>query len=347
MFKDWKSLQIGNYQLKKLVRASDGLILFQKDSKPRPEPLTKPFCFTALADNSTFELTRSSTSAINLVFETSPTGNYGSWTRFTYGDVRTLSKVGDKLYIRTQKNQNQLNNSIADNFFKMSGKIMASGNINSLLNYNFDTVNVLYTNYTFYRLFNNCKSLIEFYELPDQEVHGISTYSFSYMFSGCSGLVKAPTLKYKTLENYCYQRMFSGCKSLTTLPDIQAETLAAQCFQFAFSGCTGLQEIPKGTLKYETLADYCYQGMFTNCTGLNKAEIDAKTLSKNSLQQMFMGCSNLSDITVHFTDWNSDIKATASWLLRVASNGTFRCPNALPDIRGNSNIPNNWEKVDI
>lgn len=347
MFKDWKSLQIGNYQLKKLVRASDGLILFQKDSKPRPEPLTKPFCFTALEENSTFELARSSTDAINLVFETSPTGNYGSWTSFTYGDVRTLSKVGDKLYIRTQVNKNQLNNINAYSFFKMSGKIMASGNINSLLNQHFDSTNVQYTTHTFYRLFNNCISLIELDQLPDQDVLGISSYSFAYMFYGCSGLVKAPVLKYKTLKNSCYQRMFSGCKSLTTLPDIQAETLDIQCFQQAFSGCTGLQEIPKGTLKCETLADNCYQGMFTNCTGLRKAEIGAKTLSKSSLQLMFMGCSNLSDITVHFTDWNSDITATASWLLRVASNGTFRCPSALPDIRGNSNIPKNWTKVDI
>ena len=127
----------------------------------------KPFCFTALEDNSTFELTRSDTNATNLVFETSPTGNYGRWTRFTYGDIRTLSKVGDKLYIRTQVNRNQLNNNIAYNFFKMSGKIMASGNINSLLNYHFDSQNVLYSSYTFYRLFNNCKSLIEFDELPD------------------------------------------------------------------------------------------------------------------------------------------------------------------------------------
>lgn len=34
MFKDWKELNIGGYQLKKLVRASDGLILFNKESKP-------------------------------------------------------------------------------------------------------------------------------------------------------------------------------------------------------------------------------------------------------------------------------------------------------------------------
>lgn len=59
---------------------------------------------------------------------------------------------------------------------------------------------------------------------------------------------------------------------------------------------------------------------------------------------MFKGCTSLNNISVKFTEWNSD--ATTNWVDGVASTGTFVCPNMLPDERGVSRIPEGWTKED-
>ena len=74
------------------------------------------------------------------------------------------------------------------------------------------------------------------------------------------------------------------------------------------------------SLPATTLASYCYEGMFQDCT-------------------------SLSSVEVAFTTW--EVGVTNSWVSNVAASGIFTCPAELPDIRGTSNIPNNWTKVDI
>jgi hypothetical protein len=75
-------------------------------------------------------------SAPTVYLETSPTGEDGSWSNFTVGSTTiTLANVGDSVYFRTKSSGNtRMGSSSSDyNYFVMTGKIAASGNIMSLL----------------------------------------------------------------------------------------------------------------------------------------------------------------------------------------------------------------------
>lgn len=111
--------------------------------------------------------------------------------------------------------------------------------------------------------------------------------------------------------------MFYDCRSLTTAPVLPATTLAQYCYNNMFNSCPSLTAAP--SLPATTLTDYCYANMFYGCTSLSSAE-------------------------VAFTAWTSG--TTDNWLYNVAGSGTFTCPAALPDVRGASNIPDGWTKVD-
>ena len=93
-------------------------------------------------------------------------------------DVNDDNPNNDRIYVRNTKNV--LSNGDDRAFlFQMSGKIAASGNVNSMINYA---------------------------ELTD--------YCFMQLFSNCTSLTKAPELPATTLANGCYRSMFYNCSSL-------------------------------------------------------------------------------------------------------------------------------------
>ena len=101
--------------------------------------------------------------------------------------------------------------------FTISKKCNVKGNIMSLLyGDNFEgQIDLSSKNYTFYRLFYNCKTIVDVSEL---------------------------ILPATTLASYCYQNMFYGCKSLTTAPELPATTLANSCYYSMFSGTNVLPD---------------------------------------------------------------------------------------------------------
>ena len=86
--------------------------------------------------------------------------------------------------------------------FIMTGKISASGNINTLLNPDPNA---------------------------DISLEG-KNYCYCNMFSGCSSLTQAPELPATTLANRCYLSMFSNCTSLTqaSFPNLEKETVTTE-----------------------------------------------------------------------------------------------------------------------
>lgn len=92
MFYDWKELKIGDWQFKKLVRAFDGLVLFEK----RSEDFTG-LCFTAKEDNSTIQLKKVG-SAPTISLMKSDDGII--WSSYTQEDIITLARAGDKVYFK-------------------------------------------------------------------------------------------------------------------------------------------------------------------------------------------------------------------------------------------------------
>jgi hypothetical protein len=83
----------------------------------------------------------------------------------------------------------------------MTGKIAASGNLNTLL-----------------------KADGSVLDLTGRD------YCYSNMFYGCTSLTQAPELPATTLARYCYYFMFRDCTSLTEAPELPAITLTSYCY---------------------------------------------------------------------------------------------------------------------
>lgn len=139
----------------------------------------QPLCFTAEQAGSTISVVKSRATAPAITLQTSLDGI--EWTPYTIGNVITLQNVGDKVYFAAGAGGNTTlaTNGISNyNYFVMTGKIAASGDVTCLLDSR-GGIRRLSTNYSFARLFYNCASLTQ-----------------------------APLLPSKGLANYCYRAMF-------------------------------------------------------------------------------------------------------------------------------------------
>ena len=182
------------------------------------EMLKTPLTFTAEEAGSTIKMSKSS-SAPTVYLETSYTGEEGSWSDFIVctfnedtsganddGTTIILANVGDKVYFRAkQDNQQFAINDVRCNRFHMTGKIAASGNINTLLKADGSILDLTINNVD-------------------------RSYCYAHMFSGCTSLTQAPALPATTLVNSCYNSMFSNCTSLAQAPYLPATTLANWCY---------------------------------------------------------------------------------------------------------------------
>lgn len=177
--------------------------------------------------------------------------------------------------------------------------------------------------------------------------HVTKQSTFRDLFKGCAEIVDASQLELPsmTLPNLCYYGMFQNCQFLSAAPELPATTIAASCYRSMFEGCTSLVSAPS-VLPATTTQQYCYSRMFYGCTALTDSPaISATTLTTNCFQNMFSTDTNLSSVSVAFTDWNSSVTPTSYWLYNVAASGKFTCPSGLSDVRGASNIPTNWAVI--
>ena len=203
-------------------------------------------CFTAEQANSTIQLSAVGT-APTVYLETSRTCSLvlKDWSDFVVGEtIITLANVGDKVYFRAKQDNNAFaTNSSNCNKFVMTGKIAASGNLNTLLKADGSVVDLSGRN-----------------------------YCYSSMFNGCTSLTQAPALPATTLATGCYFSMFNGCTSLTQAPALPVTTLATRCYSSMFRDCTSLTQAP--ALPVTTLASSCYSNMFNGCANLNNINVN-------------------------------------------------------------------------
>ena len=132
-------------------------------------------CFTSQEANCTVHLDKNgSPNAISL--ETSTNGS--TWTDYSWsgniGTTLTLANVGDKVYFKA-KTENQTIGSSSSNYYKfvMTGKIAASGNIQTLLK-------------------------------ADGSRTDAPAYCYRSIFKNCTSLTTAPALSATTLASNCY-----------------------------------------------------------------------------------------------------------------------------------------------
>lgn len=170
-------------------------------------------CFTAREDNSTIRLDKVGTPP-NISLQYSYDGN--NWEDYTWsgdtdvqGDPITLATVGNKVYFKAKTTNGAFSSSNSNyHRFMMSGKIAASGDIQSLVD------NAIQSNTAatrqYFSLFNGCSALTSAPKLPAIQ---IGQNSYRFMFKDCTSIEKVK-MDAVTFDNYACFHMFNGCTNL-------------------------------------------------------------------------------------------------------------------------------------
>ena len=241
-------LRLGASQVKALYLGSEQV--WGGEEPVPPTPTNDWLCFTAEEANSTLHLDKNgSLNAISL--ETSTDGS--TWTDYSWtnktGDTLTLANVGDKVYMRAKGENTTIGKSYNDYYkFSMTGKIAASGNIQTLLK-------------------------------ADGSRTDAPGGCYANMFANCTSLTAAPELPATTIADNCYYHMFDGCTSLTQAPIISAMTLGYWSCIGMFSDCSSLHN---AVLPATTLVIGSYNYMFYNCSSLSSIEVGLSAWPSNN-----------------------------------------------------------------
>lgn len=254
--KNAKNITLDGQSVKQ-IKDSNGNVLW---TKTQPEPYSG-LKLTATQDGSTVGYTITGTLP-DIHIQTSINGS--TWTDWD-GTAITLNN-GQYRYIRNTTNT--LSDAFNNFSFVMSGKISATGDISSLINYK----SLSLPDYCFYKLFYNCASLIHAPELPST---ALSSSCYKLMFAHCTSLITTPKLPAEYLFDSSYQQMFLGCSSLTKISKIGGDyfspATSSNCYQSMFEDCTSLKVNQNGTgTKIITAGQpgtNIYTDMFTNTAG--------------------------------------------------------------------------------
>lgn len=181
----------------------------------------------------------------------------------------------------------------------------------------------------------NINNLLD-YENPPEEV---GAFCFNYMFFSNTNLQNAPDLPATKAGKQAYGMMFYRCYNMKTSPVIKAKEIGEGCFGGMFAICESIKEIPE--FNFKTLTKSCFANTFSGCISIEKVKLNIEMLAQDSCVHMFMNCSSLKSVEVNFTAW-PDTLYTSSWLQGTSVTGEFIKPTSLPEVRGDSNIPNGW-----
>lgn len=148
-----------------------------------------------------------------------------SWIENNAGAAINLTN-GQSVYMYGENPNGVSNIAAGDTYsFQMTGKIEASGNIQTLLSKAGDRMDV-------------------------------PVGAFYALFLVCSSLTTAPELPATTLEGACYIEMFAGCTSLVIAPSLPATTLAQSCYHNMFNSCSKLQSVTTYVTEWNTSNTY-------------------------------------------------------------------------------------------
>lgn len=341
-FNNWKSLNIGGNQLKKLVRASDGLVLFEKQKEEYPNWI----CF----ENLTPEIT-STQIQIKYVGNVTPSLVYSydrkSWTEIDNTSQNHSIKFDtshQRIWIKAGPGGNAYLSNGTSNYTLITPlgfgnvdlvKVAVSGNIFSLLDgENFESITSVPI-YCFNNLFNG------------------SSYSNTVLTDASGIILTNGSLK---CSNYTFRQMFNGQKRLEkgpqTPPSIEANTnQIVGVFDSMFYNCIKMEScfdninIDASKVSLASYARYTCRQMFRS-TNIKKMKITYTGTIFGSAEffTMFYNCSKLNQLEVNFTTW-PNAQYMTNWVNGVSSTGTFICPEALPIEYATNRIPPGWTVV--
>ena len=235
--------------------------------------------------------------------------------------------------------------------FKGCTKLIDATNFN-MKKFLFDS-NIFIPGECFHQTFYDCSSLkyVSDFYIPNT-VSTINYSAFSETFSGCSGLIKGPSLNNLSGLNTIYSkntgaggtfyRTFYNCTSLTGGIDYlpSPSTLPEACYRDTFRNCSSLLITPQllNLQNVQSIKERCLNSTFNSCTSIvSGIELPACALNnKNEYFYLYENCTNLKEIKVNFTNWTKDGSSTVGWVNNVPGGGKFICPNSLPLISSRS-----------
>lgn len=168
-------------------------------------------------------------------------------------------------------------------------------------------------NNCYHTMFSGCTVLAK---APTVSAESSADYCCYQMFKGCSRLASAGSINIAAagpLGLGCFREMFSGCSGMTAAPSISATSTADySCYQM-FYNCSSMTSAETISLKANLLAHECYYMAFYGCSSITKAPVIGpvaegdvvsmaiaegdKTDKERQCEQMFRGCSSLTDIS--------------------------------------------------
>lgn len=244
--------------------------------------------FTAADEGASVYYTIGSSLTDNIYYQISGDPN---WTKWSGGVANKVTLAKDQS-IRVWNRNSTLSTGTTDStnrfrFFMPDGKIKASGNIESMINFN-STL----SSYCFNYMFGQCTKLLTPPKLPSMS---LADHCYYDMFHNCNQMTDVPELPATTMQEYCYTSMFYACKSITTVPALPAQTMRMSCYSEMFTGCEGLVRVPQDLCSSATaLAAYCYNKMFKGCKNLTTVpDLPCMTLVHHCYTSMFEGCTSL------------------------------------------------------
>lgn len=269
-----------------------------------PEPEPDYLCFTSTGDSTVkiIQSTPATNISKNKVIQYKL--NNTDWQTW---DLSTITLAdGDKMYLKSDDEIPMSESTEIYKYFVMTGSIVASGNIMSLLNFS----------------------------------DSVTENGFLCLFLNCGALTKAPDLPATKLNAYCYTQLFNNCTALIAAPELPATTLSIACYNSMFAGCTALTQAP--ALPATTLVEACYAEMFRDCSSLiNASELPATTLESYCYAGMFNGCTKLNHVKALFTDKTAE-ECLSGWLENVSPTGTFVKNSAATWTNEQAEIPTGW-----
>ena len=236
-----------------------------------------------------------------------------SWSDYTRSSTIVLPYAGSTIMFKASPDGNERVCGEGDGYcFSFSGRVVSSGNVNSLLRQE-GYENIL--------------------ELPD--------FCYHQLFKNCTSLISAPELPSTSLGEACYQKMFLGCSSLVSAPKLPATLLSDVSYSSMFKNCTSLISAP--ALPSVNVPYACYSHMFQGCTSLKYAKnIAASNFGSLATTYMFEGCNNLEEIGIAYTGIFDG--SFTGWVDGVSPTGTLRY-SGTDTTRGVSAIPEGWTVV--
>ena len=336
---NWKELCIGGNKLKRLVRVSDGLVLFELPSGP---DYNEPFwikgdgvdnnsrCFfSTTIDPSTLSPIVASYDKKNwtpIEWENPYGNNY--WISFMiYGvdDRKRYFMRDSEVPIGFGSNSNSHLINYQEAYGYPSLKI--GGNINSLLCKNFSTLTDISDLSNCFYDFINARSILNIDELllPSKkigqncysqfasttglkfagstiEIEDIPSNGCRFMFIDCENLVKGPKFtNLKSIGDYGLESAFRGCSSLSSieLPSTPI-SLGQYGFREAFSG-SGIKTVEN--LNLSGIGPHGCEGMFLSCADLEKVDgLSVENFNTYALTGMFSDCSSLTSVQDLYID---------------------------------------------